>query len=111
MTVVSLASSRVIAEGVADVLAGGTVFMSALSRGGNSGSSSSTSERNFSQDKLLSKGEIKELQENGYDVHELKGGKNASRFDLYKDREGNIYVKPKGGGGDGDPTGININDL
>ena len=88
-----------------------TMMMSSGGNGGNSGSSSSTSERNPSQDKLLSKGEIKELQKNGYDVHELKGGKNASRFDLYKDKEGNIYVKPKGGGGDGDPTGININDL
>jgi hypothetical protein len=85
--------------------------------GGDSDSSSSSDEENqsnkrsSSQDKLLSKGEIKKLQKNDYDVHELKGGKNASRFDLYKDKEGNIYIKPKGGIGDGDPTGININDL
>lgn len=30
--------------------------------------------------------------------------------DLYKDSKGNIYVKPKGGGGEADPTGLNIKD-
>ncbi len=67
--------------------------------------------RNPAQDKLLTKGDIKKLEDAGFDVHELKGGKNASKFDLYKDREGNIYVKPKGGRGEGDPLGININDI
>jgi len=38
-------------------------------------------------------------------------GKGASRFDLYKDKAGNIYVKPKGGAGPGDAAGINVNDL
>jgi hypothetical protein len=63
------------------------------------------------QDKMLSKGEIKKLKGNGYDIHDLKGGKNASRYDLYKDKNGNIYVKRKGGVGDGEALGININDL
>lgn len=36
--------------------------------------------------------------------HELKPGGGSE--DLYRDREGNIYVKPKGGGGPGEPTGI-----
>ena len=37
-------------------------------------------------------------------------GKGYSRYDLYKDGKGNIYVKPKGGSkGPGEPTGININ--
>jgi len=71
----------------------------------------STGDRNTNQDKLLSKGEIKKLQAAGYDVHDLKGGRNASSRDLYKDALGNIYVKPKGGDGPGDPTGININVL
>jgi len=71
----------------------------------------SEDDRNPAQDKVLTKGEIGELEDAGYDVHELKGGKNASKYDLYKDRDGNIYVKPKGGRGPGDPTGININDL
>jgi len=64
--------------------------------------------RNPAQDKLLSRGEIKKLQDAGHDVHDLKPGKGT---DLYKDQKGNIYVKPKGGVGPGDPTGININDL
>ena len=36
--------------------------------------------------------------------------KPNARYDLFKDQKGNIYVKPKGGGGPGDPTGLNIND-
>ena len=64
-------------------------------------------ERNPAQDKLLSDGEIKKLKGAGYDVHDLKPGAGT---DLYKDKAGNIYVKPKGGAGAGDPTGININD-
>jgi hypothetical protein len=31
--------------------------------------------------------------------------------DLFKDREGNVYVKPKSGEGPGDPTGINLDNL
>jgi len=45
------------------------------------------------------------------DPEALKGGKRTGRLDLFKDRKGNIYVKPKDGSGPGDPTGININDL
>jgi hypothetical protein len=73
--------------------------------------SSGGSDRDWSQDKLLSKGEIKKLEQVGEDIHELKGKKNASKRDLYKDRDGNIYVKPKGGRGPGEETGLNINDL
>jgi RHS repeat-associated protein len=58
----------------------------------------------------LSKGEIKQLQGNGIDIHELKGGKGASRYDLYKDSKGEIYVKRKGGKGEGEATGLNIKD-
>lgn len=68
-------------------------------------------QRNPAQDKILTPREIKDLEKAGWDVHELKGGKNASKYDLYKDRDGNIYVKPKGGRGPGDPTGINVNEL
>lgn len=67
--------------------------------------------RNPAQDKRLSKGEIKQLENAGHDVHEMKGGKNASKYDLFKDKDGNIYVKPKNGSGPGDPTGVNVNDL
>lgn len=61
--------------------------------------------------KLLSKGEIKALEEAGHDIHELKGGKGASQYDLYKDSDGNIWVKRKGGGGEADYTGLNIKSL
>jgi hypothetical protein len=59
--------------------------------------------------KRLTKGEIQKLKDAGHDIHELKGGKNASRYDLFRDDGGNIYVKPKDGSGPGEPTGININ--
>jgi hypothetical protein len=67
--------------------------------------------RNPAQDRLLSKSEIKKLRDAGYDIHDLKGGKKAAQYDLYKDTSGNIFVKPKGGTGPGEPTGINVNDL
>lgn len=43
--------------------------------------------------------------------YDLKGKKNASESDLYKNKKGDIYVKPKSGKGPGDPTGLNINDF
>jgi hypothetical protein len=58
----------------------------------------------------LSRDEVKRLSGSGIDIHKLKGGKGASRFDLYKDRQGNIFIKRKGGGGEADPTGLNIKD-
>ncbi|WP_104428566.1 polymorphic toxin type 33 domain-containing protein [Methylobacter tundripaludum] len=41
-------------------------------------------------------------------MHDLK---DNSKQDLFKDRDGNIVVKPKSGIGPGDPTGHNINDF
>jgi RHS repeat-associated protein len=61
--------------------------------------------------KVLSKGEIKTLQKAGIDPHDIKPKKSGSQYDLYKDREGNIFVMRKGGKGEPDPTGLNIDDL
>jgi len=72
---------------------------------------SGDSDRNPKDDQRLSGGEIKKLEGAGHDVHELKGGKNASKQDLFKDKKGDVYVKPKSGTGPGDPTGINLKDL
>lgn len=68
-------------------------------------------ERNWKQDKLLTKQEIEKLKIGGVDIHEIKNEENASKKDLYKDRDGNIYVKPKGGMSPGEPTNLNINDF
>jgi Bacterial toxin 33 len=57
-------------------------------------------ERQWQQDKLLSGTEIARLKLSDIDIHELKGGRNASKRDLYKDGEGF-----------GEPTGLNINDF
>jgi RHS repeat-associated protein len=65
--------------------------------------------RNPAQDKKLSPGQIKKLKEAGFDPHELKEGGQGT--DLYVDRDGNIYEKPIGGAGPGEPTGINIKEL
>ena len=62
------------------------------------------------QHKKLSEGEIKKLKDNGYDIHSLKGDKRASKFDLYKDSQRNIFVKLKGGKGHGEPLGINLDE-
>lgn len=76
-----------------------------------SGGGGSDGIRNPAQDKLLTKGDIQKLKDAGYDIHDLKGYGNAANRDLYKDRGGNIYVKPKGGSGEGESLNININDL
>jgi RHS repeat-associated protein len=62
-------------------------------------------ERDWQQDKKVTEQELKEA---GLDAHELKRGQKGT--DIYKDREGNLYEKPKGGRGPGDPLGINIKD-
>ena len=51
------------------------------------------------------------LKKGGIDIEELKGSKGASKYDLYKDRDGNIYQKPKGGKGNGEPVDLNIKDF
>lgn len=56
-----------------------------------------SNENQGAQDKKLGNGEIKRLQDADIDIHDLKGGKNASKYDLYKNRDGDILVKPKGG--------------
>ena len=63
------------------------------------------------QYRRLSKREIKKLQESGVDPHDLKPRKHSSRYDLFKDREGNIYVMNKDGSGKPEITGINIVNL
>ncbi len=70
-----------------------------------------TSNRNWKQDKLLTPYEIAKLKQSGMDIHDLKGGKNASKKDLYKDEQGNIHIKLKGGIGLGEATGLNLNDF
>ncbi len=62
------------------------------------------------QDKRLSDGEIKALERGGVDVHDLKPKVSGSRYDLFKDAQGNVKVKLKDGSGPGDPTGINMTD-
>ena|GEM_PF-5075860 len=61
--------------------------------------------------KTLTKHDIKMLKKKGVDVHDLKGGKRTGKLDLYKDKEGNIYIMGKGGTGEPDPTGLNLPDL
>ncbi len=81
----------------------------------SSQNSDNENENNPAQDKILTPGEIKKLKKAGIDPEELKiqtmGGKKSSPFDLYKDKQGNIYVKLKGGKSPGEPTDVNINDL
>ncbi len=60
------------------------------------------------QMKKLSEGEIKKLEAAGIDVHTLKPN---SKFDLFKNQAGEIFVKPKAGNGPGDSTGFNINNF
>jgi hypothetical protein len=82
--------------------------------GRNSNNFSSSSDgigRNPADDKPLTDYEIEQLKKNGYDIHCYKGKKNASKRDLFKDKKGNVYIKPKSGVGPGEEFGVNINDL
>lgn len=65
--------------------------------------------RNPNQDKPLTPWEIQQLQKNGWD-HRFKGD-HGGQTDLYKDKKGNVYQKPKGGVGYGEPIGVNLNNL
>ncbi len=51
------------------------------------------------------------LERGGVDAEELKGGVRTGRLDLFKDKQGNIYIKPKNGKGPGEKIGLNINDF
>lgn len=84
----------------------------AMSEGsGDSGKENKSDVRNPSQEKVLSKGDIKKLEKAGFDVHELKGGKHTGKIDLFKGQSGNVYIKPTGGRGPGELMYINLNNL
>ena len=56
------------------------------------------------------------MKDKGFDPHKVKGDtlgttKNLSKYDLYKDKDGNIYVKPKGSSEQGESTGLNVRDF
>jgi RHS repeat-associated protein len=67
-------------------------------------------ERNPAQDKKLTPGEIKKLKDYGWN-HRDKGD-HGGQTDLYRDPStGEVYQKPKGGRGYGEPIGINWNEV
>lgn len=51
------------------------------------------------------------LESAGEDIHQLKGGKHASQRDLYVDRRGDVQILLKGGRGEPEPTGLNLNEI
>lgn len=65
--------------------------------------------RNPAQDKRLTRGDIRLLEKHDIDVHVLKGERGD--LDLFKDVDGDVYIKPKSGVGQGEPTGINMKAL
>ena len=87
---------------------GAVANMAKVSDATGAGADDEDGERDGSQDQRLSRGEIDALEDAGIDVHELKGGKGTGKLDLFKDKGGDIYVKPKSGDGPGESTGLNI---
>jgi Bacterial toxin 33/Domain of unknown function (DUF4150) len=62
----------------------------------------------------LSNSDVKNLQKNGYDPHEIKddcGCRPNSRYDLFKNRGGDVFVNDKANTGEPIATGINLNNL
>lgn len=92
-----------LAAGAAGGLAVGRAISSVLFSE-NSGSGAGASDETV-QDHRLTRGEIRRLQDGGVDPHDLKPN---GRYDLFKDRDGNIIVKPRNGQGPGEATGLNI---
>ena len=103
-------------------LAGGLLnYIAMASVSGSSGSSEDASSSSGSDDvknkvpkdggdlKKLSPGEIKKLKDAGYDAHELKS--SSSKFDLYKDKSGNVYQLLKGGRGEPSSVDFNIKNI
>jgi hypothetical protein len=76
-------------------------------------SSSNGTGNNFKQDKMLSSWEIKKLKSKWINIHDLKPKKNGSKFDLFKDKIGEIYYKRKTWRGTSNPEypWYNINDF
>ncbi|HSW66304.1 MAG TPA: polymorphic toxin type 33 domain-containing protein [Bacillota bacterium] len=55
---------------------------------------------------------IKRLENNGYNVHQLKrdvGG--DSKHDIFQNGNGDLFVNLKNGSGEPQPLGVNIRDL
>ncbi|MEM6455931.1 MAG: polymorphic toxin type 33 domain-containing protein, partial [Acidobacteriota bacterium] len=68
-------------------------------------------DRNPAQDKKLSKGQIDKLKKAGIDIEGEKSEGPSSKMDLFADKHGNLYIKPKSGAGPGEPLNLNINSL
>ena len=99
----------VASQATGQLIENGGVLLSEITEGSSSsGGFGESDSRDFTR---LSRGEIKQLTEAGYHPHDLKPQKHGSRYDIFKDEYGDLYVMPKDGSGPGDQLGININDL
>ena len=66
-------------------------------------------ERNPAQDKKLTPGDIRLIKKHRLYPEELK--EHVRGRDLFKDQDGNVYIKPKDGSGSGESTEINLQRL
>ncbi len=75
--------------------------------------SSGCDESDSRQLRKLSRRDIKKLKDAGYNLERLKtpGGNRAGKLDSFKDRAGNLYVRPKYSSGPAEPLGLNLNNL
>jgi RHS repeat-associated protein len=83
--------------------------------GGGESAGAGEGEVGSPQDKKLTPGEIRKLEAtSGESAHQIKTealgtNKGIAQYDLYKDAQGNVLVKAKGGVGEAIPTGLKIN--
>ncbi|MCL5054704.1 MAG: polymorphic toxin type 33 domain-containing protein [Firmicutes bacterium] len=64
-----------------------------------------------SEIKRVSPDVIRQMKKAGINPHDLKPKKNASKYDLFQDKNGNIVTKLKDGSGEADPTGYNVKEF
>jgi hypothetical protein len=105
--------------GAATGYVGGAAFgriggMISCKSGTGSGQSGGGDTSGGAQDKKLSASEIRKVEQStGESAHQIKTealgtNKNIAQYDLYKDAQGNVLVKAKGGVGEAIPTGLKV---
>jgi hypothetical protein len=101
--------------GVGVAVGGATGWLTCMSNGGPGNGAGREEGAGSAQDKKLSPSEIRKLEATtGESAHQIKTdalgtNKNIAQYDLYKDAQGNVFVKGKGGVGEAIPTGLKIN--
>ncbi|MEA5077477.1 MAG: polymorphic toxin type 33 domain-containing protein [Anaerolineaceae bacterium] len=82
-----------------------------LAKGTGNSSTSGNSSGNPAQMNKLTPGEIRALEQRGFNAEDLKANEYTGQWDIFKDKSGNLFIKPKSGTGPGEPLNLNIKEI